>query len=436
MSSTAVNLLTYASKFTRVAGWLLPSGSSKKRLDPITTLFQIALLAYCPTGTKIGVTEADGVVFYEAGFAQGTARSIYGASNDDWKHILPCINLIPTHSASFTEGEYNPYVSLRHVFEKAMSALYKTLRLYRSSSEAEAEALIVGAISNTLKASLRFYDVQTRSTHRGSAAGGGSDASLSDFFQIETLLVPMAAPLDPIDIRPMQEFLGLDRSRSTSRDDEFALVDALPLLTKEEVLELGLSEEAACAAIILDSREKQEEYIRIYQESHTKIEEEEVAAEASSKSKSKHKKGGKKATAATAVAVEERPVISADEASTLGLELEETELKILLSITTREAQEAYLASLRDDDEVSVTSTVVRSRLKTDEAARISSAKTWDRREIAHILSDFLELSRLEKVKRTSTAPAADEVLYDSLRNSLRVKLQGYAHSYHISLAGR
>ena len=245
----------------------------------------------------------------------------------------------------------------------------------------------------------------------------------------------MAAPLDPIDVTPMRDLLGLDRSRSTSRDDEFALIEAAPLLTKEEVLALGLSEEAACAVMILDSREKQDEYIHIYQESHSKLEDEEVTSEAPSKSKSKHKKGGKKA-AVTTSAVEERPVISADEVGAMGLELEEMELKILLSITTREAQEAYLASLKTDDEVSVTSAVARARLKTDEASRITSAKTWDRREIAHILSDFLELSRLEKVKRTSATSAADEALYDSLRDSLRVKLQGYAYSYHISLGGR
>ncbi|MCH1429145.1 MAG: hypothetical protein GWP59_01895 [Chlamydiales bacterium] len=435
MSSTAARILSHASKLSSVVGWLLPSTSSKKRLDPITTLFQTALLAYYPTGTKIGVTEADGVVFYVSGFAQGTARSIYGASNDDWKHILPCLNLIPTHSANFNEEEYNPYVNLRHVFEKAMLALYKTLRLYKTSSEAEAEALIVGAISNTLKASLRFYETKSKPTLRGSGGGGGSDTSSSDFFQREALLVPMAAPLDPIDVTPMRDLLGLDRSRSTSRDDEFALIEAAPLLTKEEVLALGLSEEAACAVMILDSREKQDEYIHIYQESHSKLEDEEVTSEAPSKSKSKHKKGGKKA-AVTTSAVEERPVISADEVGAMGLELEEMELKILLSITTREAQEAYLASLKTDDEVSVTSAVARARLKTDEASRITSAKTWDRREIAHILSDFLELSRLEKVKRTSATSAADEALYDSLRDSLRVKLQGYAYSYHISLGGR
>jgi hypothetical protein len=386
--SGAVNAL----KRTTIGNALFPE--KEKSLDLVTTLFQVALLSHYPNNTKISASDTEGITFDPPGLFQGLARDLTLASQEDWRPIVASLTTLSMHLSHLTaeSDKYNPYLNLKHIFQRAMLALTSSKDLYRPTTS----QLVIPVLNDGLKSIFTLYN--------------------SLIFVEDNALIPIFAP--PPKVPGIDDVIS---SCHTLKDSSIDQREApLPLLAEDDFGGTRDEDSKGKAPKSTNSKSK-----KATGGAKVTSEDDENEGEGS-KTKGKAPKttvgsGDFEACIQDSLLTQESPGV-------IGASLNEAENSIFLALQNRKDQNSYLEGIKS-------ARILKSTLQND---LIRYSKVWKEDEIASIMGDFLQLATYEN-QITSAANnavnSAKKMLYERSVIALTSKLAAYAnYSYYMRKA--
>ncbi len=133
--------------------------SNKQYLEPLSTLFKLALVSFKDSGTKIAITNHR-IYVQSPSFLQGTIRSVYGNTREEIHHllqpILQCVKLYPP-----TQNQ-----ELAYLYKLAIKGLRRLKKSYDNDSSTVCYTidLYISILDRTLLSKSIYIDSYSSST--------------------------------------------------------------------------------------------------------------------------------------------------------------------------------------------------------------------------------------------------------------------------------